>query len=511
MEHNEKKTDSPDKEELKKQKKNVRRQVRRRNFRRRQRSTSIFFLLWAAFFALSFIVVLIFGIVQRVVTERTYKMETMRELYAEGPQIQKAVSNRLPEEFNGSWSAYVHFLSAHYGAEIYLLDAEGEIIFPRAPEVSVDEEQKSRDFTEEIGLVVEKLDDSLLGYALYEGEGEYVYCAEVHLYGDAPMYLYVAESLDLLESTLKQMDVRTILIAVLMFILSFALSSAVSGWLTTPIVEMTKKAHQLAGGDFDVDFQGSTYGAELVELADSLNFARDELSKTDKMQKELIANISHDFKTPLTMIKAYASMIKEISGENPEKREKHAQVIVDEADRLSSLVNDLLDLSKIRSKIAELNAQRLNMSDYVQEILERFAYLEDTQGYTFIEDIDGGLYTVADSVKIGQALYNLIGNAVNYTGEDKRVFVSLKQTNEENFRFSVRDTGAGIKQEELSTIWERYYRSSEMHKRPVNGTGLGLSIVKAVFKRHGLRFGVESEEGNGSIFYVDFPIAKEEE
>ena len=145
------------------------------------------------------------------------------------------------------------------------------------------------------------------------------------------------------------------------------------------------------------------------------------------------------------------------------------------------------------------------MSAYLQEILARFSYLKDGQGYSFETDIDEGLCTVADEVKIGQALYNPIGNAVNYTGEDKRVVVSLKKEGQ-FFRFAVTDTGAGIKQEELGDIWDRYYRSAEAHKRPVQGTGLGLSIVKTVLEKHGFQFGVESEEGKGSTFFVIFPL-----
>jgi signal transduction histidine kinase len=265
----------------------------------------------------------------------------------------------------------------------------------------------------------------------------------------------------------------------------------------------------LAQGDFSVDFRGNDYGLELVELADTLNFARDELSKTDKMQKELIANVSHDFKTPLTMIKAYASMIIEISGNNPVKRNKHAQVIVEEADRLSSLVSDVLDLSKIRSGLSEFKTQTIDMSAKLDEIIDRFAYLKETQGYHFEVIIEKDLYTCADEVKIEQALYNLIGNAVNYTGEDKTVFITLEKDSQATFRFSVRDTGKGIKEEELADIWNRYYRSSEAHKRPVQGTGLGLSIVKTVLQMHGFEFGVNSEVGQGSTFYVEFPCVEE--
>ena len=266
----------------------------------------------------------------------------------------------------------------------------------------------------------------------------------------------------------------------------------------------------MAEGDFSVDFHGNNYGQEMTELAATLNFARDELSKTDKMQKELIANVSHDFKTPLTMIKAYASMIMEISGDIPEKRNKHAQVIVDEADRLASLVNDVLDLSKIRSGLEELKTERIDMSALVHKVLDRFAYLKETDGYVFELDVEEGLYTYADELMISQVLYNLIGNAVNYTGENKTVFVRLKAEGNGVFRFSVQDTGEGIKPEELSEIWDRYYRSNEVHKRPVKGTGLGLSIVKTVLQRHKLYYGVDSTVGQGSTFYVLFPTAQEE-
>jgi signal transduction histidine kinase len=138
--------------------------------------------------------------------------------------------------------------------------------------------------------------------------------------------------------------------------------------------------------------------------------------------------------------------------------------------------------------------------------LARFDYLKDAQGYRFITDIDEDIFVAADEMKIGQALYNLIGNDVNYTGEDKCVYVRLKRE-ADVVRFSVVDTGAGIQSEDIATIWERYYRSGETHKRPVGGTGLGLSIVKTVLEKHGFLYGVESEKGKGSTFYVVFPVS----
>ena len=228
------------------------------------------------------------------------------------------------------------------------------------------------------------------------------------------------------------------------------------------------------------------------------------------MQKELIANVSHDFKTPLTMIKAYASMIREISGENKQKRDAHAKVIIDECDRLTMLVSDLLDLSKLRAGVdGEENRTVFDLSEAVRSVAERFYYLRDTGGYVIETEVEDGLFTRANKERIAQVFYNLIGNAVNYTGEDKRVRVRLYRKGE-NARFEVIDTGKGIPADELGTIWDRYYRSASSHKRPVSGTGLGLSIVKNILLRYGCPFGVVSEPGKGSCFWAEFPPPAQE-
>ena len=476
---------------------------------KRQQSTSIYFLLWAIFAAFALLIVMLFGFSQQALLKRTYKDEAAREIADKGATIRRAVLAGPPEAFGkNNYNGYIRFLSVTYSVNVVVLDSEGNLLFPIDPNLDRDDpEYKDHyDYSEEIALLLEKIQENKTETVVYEGTEEYVYGSEIRFLGDTEMYLYVGKSLELMHSAMRHMSMRTVLLAVFVLILTFAIASAVAGWVVTPITEMTKKAHQLAEGDFSVDFHGNDYGTEMVQLADSLNFARDELSKTDRMQKELIANVSHDFKTPLTMIKAYASMIMEISGSNPEKRNKHAQVIVDEADRLTSLVNDVLDLSKISAGLAELKITRVDMSGYVDEVLSRFQYLTETQGYKFHVDVEEGLYTMADEGKIGQVLYNLIGNAVNYTGEDKNVYIRMKKESDEYFRFEVRDTGSGIPRDELNGIWDRYYRSQEMHKRPVKGTGLGLSIVKSILECHRFVFGVESEVGKGSVFYVLFPL-----
>ena len=476
------------------------------NYRRKQRSTSIYFLIWALFSALSLLIVFMLGFSQQFLLRKSYKEEASRDVHEKGQKIQTAILQGPPDWVGGNFNGYLRWLSKEYDVSVFILGENGQVLFPTEPnfDQSNPEVEQLGNYSKELNTLKKRLENEGKKYTVYEGNGAYVYGAKIGLYEDTGTYLYITRSLALMETVLSNMKSRLILIAVFVFVLSFAVSSAVSGWLTKPIREMTQKANSLAKGDFNVDFSGADYGREMVELAEMLNFARDELSKTDRMQKELIANVSHDFKTPLTMIKGYASMIMEISGGIPEKRNKHAQVIVDEADRLSSLVSDVLDLSKMRSGLEELKKNEVDMSTYLYEVLGRFTYLKETRGYTFVTEIEEELYTQADELKIGQVLYNLIGNAVNYTGADKRVKILLKREGE-FIRFAVTDTGKGIKEEEIATIWDRYYRSSEMHKRPVQGTGLGLSIVKTILEKHGFAFGVESEVGKGSTFFVLFP------
>ncbi len=481
--------------------------IRRQQREYRARHTSLFFMLWAVFTALSLFLVVLFGLSQNMITSRTYKRETSRQLREQSMQIQEDVIEILEEEKTTTPSMAIRRLSVVYDVNIFILSPEGELILPQKIE-GFDEEEYI-DFHDKIKILKDHLEDVERVNTLYESEGEYVYGAKIELF-EQESYLYVTKSFVLTQAVSGELGVRTLIMCIFVFVLSLALSGVVSGWFTKPIIEMKKKATALAKGDFNVDFHGDDYGQELIELAEALNFARDELSKTDEMQKELIANVSHDFKTPLTMIKAYASMIMEISGDIPEKRNKHAQIIVEESDRLTTLVTDLLELSKIRSGLETLQEKVFDMSAYVKDVLSRFQYLSEEHGYIFHVGIEKGLYTRGDEIKLGQVLYNLIGNAVNYTGENKRIFVQLQRTSGGIFRFSVTDTGKGIKEEDLATIWDRYYRSSETHKRPVQGTGLGLSIVKTVLERHNFVFGVNSEVGVGSTFYVDFPLVAEE-
>ncbi len=488
-------------------------QGRKIPYAKKQRKTSMFFVLWATLALMAFILLIVFSVTQRVVMRNTYENEAITRLDDKGNRIHREILDTPPSSFGENYDGFLRYLSMRESVPVYILDKNGKVLMPleRNDDPSAPLWQESFDFTQKIQEHISELDAAGATYqnqksVVYATEHGFVYGAALPPHEDGEqVYLYAYQSLEFMEAVGRSMNARMIWIAVFVFILSFALSSAISGVLSRPLDEIAAKAKRLAKGDFEVDFQGEDYFEEMEALSDSLNFAKDEISKADRMQKELLANVSHDFKTPLTMIKAYAEMIVEFAGENKAKRDKSANVIIEEADRLSSLVNDMLDLSKIRSGIQALQLEAFDVSEYLQEILARFEYLSETQGYRFCADVDMELYTFADKQKLGQVMYNLIGNAVNYTGEDKTVRIRLKKESDA-IRFEVSDSGRGIPEEELAEIWERYYRSSESHKRPVKGTGLGLSIVKTILEKHAFRFGVNSVVGVGSSFYAFFPL-----
>ena len=319
-------------------------------------------------------------------------------------------------------------------------------------------------------------------------------------------YLVLKSSQGSLTETVSVMQLQLIIITGCVVVVSFFLSLYMSKKLARPIVEMSKTAKSWAEGNENATFKGESY-EEVAELADALNFAKEGIARTGGLQRDLLANVSHDLKTPLTMIKAYAEMIRDLSGDIKEKRDAHTQVIIDETDRLTMLVNDILDLSKLQSNVNVPVLTTVNLSELCEKVLYRFHDFAENSGYTIISDIDKNLYSLIDEKKIEQVFYNLIGNSINYTGNDKTVKVTLKREGDK-ILFQTMDSGKGISEDKIETVWNKYYRFSETHQRPVKGTGLGLSIVKTILVAHGLRFGVISEKGVGSNFFVEFKNAE---
>ena len=283
-----------------------------------------------------------------------------------------------------------------------------------------------------------------------------------------------------------------------LIIFAVVLVIVMSRYITIPIIRINESAKSLGKGKYEVTFKGDNY-REIRELSDTLNYAAVELSKNDKLQKELISNISHDLRTPLTMIRGYSELMRDIPGEvTPE----NFQVIIDETTRLAELVNGMLDLSKIQSGVRLPDKQLFCLTEIIKSTLIRYEKLVTQESYKIDFVFDDEVFVYADRSMILQVVYNFINNAINYTGEDKYIRVEQRRI-DNKIRISISDTGEGISEDQLPYIWDRYYKVDKVHRRATVGTGLGLSIVKGVLEAHGADYGVESEVGVGSTFYFE--------
>lgn len=320
--------------------------------------------------------------------------------------------------------------------------------------------------------------------------------------------LFVLNSLvSPVDATVQTLNNIIIIIAGIMILMSLVLTLLLSKTITNPISSISESAKKLAAGNYTESFPSGSY-KEISELSQTLNYAASELSKTDRLRSELIANTSHDLRTPLTMITGYAEIMRDIPEENTPE---NAQIIIDESKRLTSLVNDMLDISKLESGTSQIVMEQFCLTEAVSEELNRYQQLCRREGYTINFEASESINVTSDRKKLIQALFNLVNNALTYTGENKLVRVVQDQYYDEStdaryVRLSVIDSGEGIPEEKLDLIWDRYYKLESTHKRSVNGSGLGLSIVRKIMTALNGRCGVLSSQGNGSIFWIEIPF-----
>ena len=284
----------------------------------------------------------------------------------------------------------------------------------------------------------------------------------------------------------------------ILFFLAVILSIIIAKRVAKPIEEISQSAMLLANGNYGTRFTGKGYH-EIAVLSNTLNMAAVGLSRVENLRRELLANISHDLRTPLALVYSSAEMMLDFPEEiKPEQ----IQAIMDETKRLTTLVNDILDMSRLEGTTEKSNFSRYNLTQSILEIIENNKKLMIKEGFEFSFSHNNDVYVYADKDKIDRAFYNLLINAVNYSGDNRNIFIE-QTVNGSYVRISVIDRGEGISDDNLPFIWDRYYKSSKTHIRAITGSGLGLSIVKKIIDKHDGKCGVTSEEGKGSIFWFE--------
>ena len=321
---------------------------------------------------------------------------------------------------------------------------------------------------------------------------------------DYSSIIMVSGNITPLNATTETLASQMRYIALFMIVAVAILTLLMYRHIAKPIIGITTNAKQLPQGEYTVDPKTNRY-KEAADLNNTLVQAANDIQKADKAKRDLISNVSHDLRTPLTMIGGYGEMMIDLP---EEKTDENIQVIVDETKRLNALVNDLLDMSRLQDGRIVLHKEVFDISALLKTQLQKYDVYRMQEGYTIESELLDTIYVNADKIRIEQVINNFLNNAVNYGGEAKHIIVrEIKKEN--TVRIEVQDFGEGIDPEDLDNIWDRYYKVDKEHVRVANGSGIGLNIVKQLLELHGVPYGVKSSKGKGSTFYFEMPIEKE--
>ena len=282
------------------------------------------------------------------------------------------------------------------------------------------------------------------------------------------------------------------------YALSFIFLLGFHCFVYRPLRQISEAARQYALGNLTYEIPVRTHG-EMGYLSASLNYMAAQLKDMDDYQKKIVANVSHDFRSPLTSIKGYLEAMAD-GTIPPELYEKYIGIILFETERLTDLTRDLLTLNEFDTKELLLDKQEFDIQETVKDTAASFEAV-CTPRHISIELLlmPGSVIVYADRRKIQQVLYNLIDNAIKFSDADSTVTVEINEKNDKTF-VSVKDQGIGTPKKNLNKIWERFYKSDLSRGKDKKGTGLGLSIVKEVIQAHDEHINVVSTEGVGTEF-----------
>lgn len=452
------------------------------------------FGMWLSFTLLAAGIALLFWIVLGTSLRVSYKNENIKEL----DQVAWAAMEKYGEtDFEnslrfiaGGEGYFVQIVSEHDMELLLSLDNQGEI----AP-------------VQTEGIIPQNL------FALLdENKGCYSYCVEdsvrnvewaaraivVANWGGSREVLIFSKSLANVDYFIHLLNTRVIFALAVILVIASVLSLVITKRFAGPIDRLTEKARQLAQGNYQATFpKGGCY--EVEQLSETLEMAAQEFNATEELRREFVANVSHDMKTPLTVIKMYAEMIQTVSGENPPKREEHLQRIISEVEKLTGFINDTMELAKLQSKTWEMKREYFNLTHLIRSVMGFFEIHQELNGFQILFQVEEELIVYADRKLISRVLENFISNALKFSIEMKRIDIEAKKEGHK-VRVCIRDYGTGIEAEQLPHIWERYYKVDPYGSNKT-GTGIGLHIVKEIMEMHGFEYGVESRPGEGSSFW----------
>lgn len=339
--------------------------------------------------------------------------------------------------------------------------------------------------------------------------------------------LYIRIQVASIQESVRISNNLLILIGGVSIIIAGILASFISKKFTKSILELNDIAKDMSKLDFTKKYEEKDTDNEINELGKSINTMSEKLETTikqlrntnkelekdieeksqiDEMRKQFISDVSHELKTPIALIQGYAEGLVENVNSDDESRKFYAEVILDESNKMDTLVKQLLELMKLEYGKREFNNVKFNITELIQEVIRKCDVMLKEKNITVKFDIKEPIYITADEFYIDQVVTNYFTNAVKHSKEvdgKKEIVVTITEQNEKSkIRVNIFNTGDNIEEEDLDRIWKRFYKVDASRNREDGGTGIGLALVKAIMNNYEEKYGVENKE-NGVQFYFE--------
>lgn len=459
---------------------------------------SIRFKLWAGMMTLVLVVLVLLWLFQIVFLENFYTDTRISDVKKEAANLIKLLDNEESREFEDKMEAFAfnNNMSIEIvdlrGKSIYLKDYSNQMPMMMMKNTSRVEVYESVLAGKEaiIPVIHPKFGNKFMMIGL-------PITSSGNLSGVFILNMPLAPVEDTASILKRQLFYITFILLAASLVISFLLSRS----FTQPILEIKEASEKMASGDFTKRVN-SRRSDEIGKLADTINNLGRQLSKMEQLRKDFIANVSHELRTPLTLIRGYAETLRDVTGNDSEKREKQLGIIINETKRLGGIVDDILNLSQIQSGYFKLEKSQFPIQDMLNSVLSRYDVLSEKTGVKIQLLRSSNAILEADKTRMEQVLYNLINNAFNHTPSGGTITMKAID-NSETVRVEISDTGSGIPKEDIPHIWDRYYKGEKTGDKKSEGTGLGLSIVKGVLEAHKATFGVESQKNVKTTFWFE--------
>ena len=465
--------------------------------------TNIAVRLWLIMMSLVILSIAFIWVVQIVLFEKNY----INSAAAEVQNRLNGVENEINIKELSDVQNLLASISKSTSTKVVLIDSEGQIVDIFSAGHRLDSEG-----ADAMAVYLKYLKESEEYANLFKGEqytriikyGSTPIALEIGipvLYNDKNAAIMLYETMDQLNTVLKINRRQLVVLSIVLTVIAAGIAALLSRYFVKPIHTIKNTVNKLAEGDLTAT-PGLKLNDELGELSDSVDQLGHALQKVDVLRKEVISNVSHELRSPLALIRGYAEMVRDISYSDDEKRNEDLNLIIDESGRMSEMVNDILDYSKLQAGYTKLNKEWCNIYELVESEITHYRKIGSEYGVDIsFESTSENISVYVDALKMNQVIRNLLNNAVNHTPSGESVIATLHE-GDSKIKVSVQNPGEPIPEEDRKIIWERYQISQHSGSRK-QGTGIGLSIVSTVLNAHGIKYGVDCEDGK-NIFWFEY-------